>query len=606
MLASWSRPWIISSPSFAECMQSHELAPLVLAASGCRHPARASVPGAVKWASDRDNENNTHSGRSSSWPTRPRSSLCRSPPAEHPLGRASARYRAALGPEQRDRSCTGKRWVTPRGFQRRRAVARVISPNTRAVKLTMANAAILVGNIEYQRLSKLECCHDDLLAIKQLLEATEKYEEITIIENAEADPLKSQLRAAVDKVQSPEELLFYFTGHGHMHQDEFFHCATNFDARRPNQTGISTTELHTLLKLVDAGLVVKLIDACYSGTLLVKGEWFPQNKDGFKNLISIASCLDTQTSLTGNPLSLFTEKFRAAALRKTEGPVFYTDIINTLRDEFIDNNSQTPCFVQQHTAREQFVDDASRLAALRKTLAEITTAATNRQIAQEIVPATMTLLERLAAADAKVVKPDLMANFVGTFFDNLIKRVSTSEFAKFFDLEVTEHARFEEATAEEFIILVMSKEKRADNFVTARHTRKLRTPNPMGASYSLLQGFGFGNDMYEDTWDLYLNCTMARTQLRITLTPKFTNLQRIVLVVTCAPSLDHCYIFEVATQHLLRDFGKYDANGPEASRRWWKVNWGEATDGIVTKISSKFTETVRGQLENAEKRLSQG
>jgi len=202
------------------------------------------------------------------------------------------------------------------------------------------------------------------------------------------------------------------------------------DCRSDNFDVSSVSARDELLKLVDAGLVVKLIDACYSGTLLVKGEWFPQNKDGFKNLISIASCLDTQTSLTGNPLSLFTEKFRAAALRKTEGPVFYTDIINTLRDEFIDNNSQTPFFVSQHTAREQFVDDASRLAALRKTLAEITTAATNRvQIAQEIVPATMTLLERLAAADAKVVKPDLMANFVGTFFDNLIKRVSTSEFA---------------------------------------------------------------------------------------------------------------------------------------------------------------------------------
>ena len=88
----------------------------------------------------------------------------------------------------------------------------------------MANAAILVGNIDYHKLPKLECCRDDLLAIKQLLEATEKYEEITIIENTEADPLKSQLRAAVDKVQSPEELLFYFTGHGHVHQDEFFHC----------------------------------------------------------------------------------------------------------------------------------------------------------------------------------------------------------------------------------------------------------------------------------------------------------------------------------------------------------------------------------------------
>jgi caspase domain-containing protein len=472
----------------------------------------------------------------------------------------------------------------------------------------MANAAILVGNIEYHKLPKLECCRDDLLAIKQLLEAAEKYEEITIIENTEADPLKSQLRAAVDKVQSPEELLFYFTGHGHVHQDEFFHCATNFDARRPNETGISTTELHTLLKLVDAGLVVKLIDACYSGTLLVKGEWFPQNKDGFRNLISIASCLDSQTSLTGNPLSLFTEKFRAAALRKTGGPVFYTDIINTLRDEFIDNDSQTPFFVSQHTAREQFVDDATRLDALRKALTEIQTTANNQvQIAQQIVPVTMNLLERLAAADAKVVKSDVMANFVGTFFDNLIKKVSTSEFAEFFDHELTEHARFEESTAEEFIIRVMSKEKRADNFVTAKHTRKLRTPNPMVGSYSLLQGLGYlDNDMYKETWDLSLNCTMARTQLRITLTPKFTNLQRIVLVVTCAPSLDHCYIFEVATEHLLRDFGKYDADGPEASRRWWKVGWSETTDGIVAKIFSKFAETVRGQLESAEKRLSQG
>jgi hypothetical protein len=237
----------------------------------------------------------------------------------------------------------------------------------------MANAAILVGNTDYCSLPRLECCRDDILAIKQLLGATDKYEEITIIENTEADVLKSQLRAAIDKIRSPEELFFYFTGHGHQHETEFFFCATNFDSKRPNETGISTTELHTLLKLADAGLVVKVVDACNSGTLLVKSEggWTPQNKEGFKNLIQIASCLDSQNSLTGNPLSLFTEKFRAAALRKTEGVVFYTDIINTLRDEFIDNNLQTPFFVSQHTGREQFVDDAKRLDGLRKMLEEI-------------------------------------------------------------------------------------------------------------------------------------------------------------------------------------------------------------------------------------------
>ena len=46
-------------------------------------------------------------------------------------------------------------------------------------------------------------------------------------------------------------------------------------------------------------------------------------KGAFKNILQIASCLDSQSSLTGDPLSLFTEKFRGAALRKTEGVVYY-------------------------------------------------------------------------------------------------------------------------------------------------------------------------------------------------------------------------------------------------------------------------------------------
>ena len=131
----------------------------------------------------------------------------------------------------------------------------------------MANSAIVVGNSEYRNLSKLDCCREDVLAIKLLLEATEKYDEITIIENTDADSFKSQLRTAIDKVQSPDELFFYFTGHGYQQETDFFHCAANFDSKRPNETGVSTTELHTILKLADANLVVKVVDACNSGTL---------------------------------------------------------------------------------------------------------------------------------------------------------------------------------------------------------------------------------------------------------------------------------------------------------------------------------------------------
>jgi hypothetical protein len=110
--------------------------------------------------------------------------------------------------------------------------------------------------------------------------------------------------------------------------------------------------------------------------------------------------------------------------------------------------------------------------------------------------------------------------------------------------------------------------------------------------------------MFAENWTLRLNCKMARTQLRITLTPKFTNLERIVLVVSCAPSLDNCYVFEITTQHALQDFGKFDASGPEISRRWWRLNWRMKTDGVVARISDKLAESMRAQLENAEARLS--
>jgi hypothetical protein len=65
-----------------------------------------------------------------------------------------------------------------------------------------------------------------------------------------------------------------------------------------------------------------------------------------------------------------------------------------------------------------------------------------------------------------------------------------------------------------------------------------------------------------------------------------------------------CYIFEMLTQHMLQDFGRYDTGGPEISRRWWRLSWNKKTDGIVKQICSKFSDAANAQLEGAEKRLS--
>ena len=472
----------------------------------------------------------------------------------------------------------------------------------------MSNTAILIGNSDYRSLNNLPCCHDDLLAMKGLLEATGKHAAIEIIEDADADGLKSRIRTAIDNIQSSEELFFYFTGHGCQQDDEFYYCATDFNPKRPNETGLSTGELHTLLRLANADLVVKVIDACNSGTLLVKADGpFQANQNhGFKNLIQISSCLQSQNSLIGEPLSVFTEKFRAAALRKTAGTVYYTDIVNTLRDEFIQNDDQTPFFVSQATGREQFVDDAKRLDDLRAQLAKPSgsnpqSQPGDLQTPQAHPPTLRTLLE---VAESNVATPDIIHSFVNTFFDNLTQTVSNTEYTDFFDLKIAEHADFSEPTTEAFIIRVLSRQTRPDEFVTATISReRTRTPFDRLGTSVLLGVFG-DDQRYREVYDLELNCKMQRVQLKITLTPKYHSLKQLVIVVTCAPSLQNCYIFEIGTQHSLTDFGEYSVEGNEIVRRWYKFKWSDNTDGVVTKITAKVDEIVRGHLEHTEQQLT--
>lgn len=474
----------------------------------------------------------------------------------------------------------------------------------------MSSLAILVGNTDYRALTKLECCAADIAAMKELLEATEKYDTIELIENADANELKSRIRSAVDKTKSPAELFFYFTGHGHSYEEEFFYCATNFESSRPNETGLSTTELHTLLRLANADVVVKVADACNSGTHLIKSDigLTQQNKQGFKNLIQISSCLDSQSSLTGHPLSLFTEKFYNAALSKIEGVVHYMDVIAALRDQFIDSDGQTPFFIQQGTGREEFVDDAHKLDKVREMIMQ-RVAAVATLAGPEAQPPTkpLTLSELLTSTEAKLATPERINQFVASFFDKLKDNLSKADFYEFFQLDFIEHDRFKEPTAKRFIIEILSREKRADNFVTAEISQKRRRTNPLFSSTMMSALYGSIDDnQFVEMHDLELNCQMARAQLRITFTPKFSMLRRILLVVTCAPSLETCYVFEVATLHMLRDFGKYDGDGTDAVKRWYTFEWDENTDGVIEKITNALSDIVKNHVENTAKRLAEG
>ena len=276
-----------------------------------------------------------------------------------------------------------------------------------------------------------------------------------------------------------------------------------------------------------------------------------------------------------------------------------------LKDEFLQNNEQIPFFVSQGTGREQFVDDAKRLDKLRAKLqanteSSLQSDSEDRQ-AQAVELNLETLLE---GAEKNVATPEKIASFANILFDSLIEKVSKEEFSQFFDLNSTEHSDFREPTAEAFIIRVLLSESRSDEFVTAKIRReRARNPLEMMSTMALLGMFG-DDQRYREVYDLSLNCNMQRAQLRITFTPKYNSLKQLILVVTCAPSLGNCYVFEICSQHSLTDFGEFDVEGNEVVRRWYKFQWSENPDTVVAKIASKLAEIVREHLEHTKQRLT--
>lgn len=468
----------------------------------------------------------------------------------------------------------------------------------------MPNIAILVANTEYRSAASLACCAQDLAAIDELIQATGRFPVVEALLNQESPQLKDRIRSVIDSNSHIEEIFFYFTGHGYQNEADFFFCATNFDVRRPNETGLSNDDLHTLLRPAKAQLVIKVIDACSSGALLFKadGSFLPPSKNAFKNIIQIASCLDSQSSLTGDPLSLFTSHFIKAALRKAEGTVYYTDIIDALRDEFLNNNSQTPHFVSQGTGREYLVENAKRFETLRAKLYEAQAGVEHQSETHPAVVAELTPLAILAKAEQQFAKKDRAQAFIGELFNRISERAKgLGVFQDLFDSTVAIHSDFREPTTRAFIISVLKGEKRPDNFVTAAMSQEQRRRDPF--NLTSIAAMWSGSDSLVTHYDLTLNCSLEQAQLKVTLLPRFVSLKMFVLVITCAPSLESCYVFEMLSRHSLTDWSQFDSEGTELSRRWYKKNWYDNCDGLVEKVFVKLNEVIQENINSTAEAL---
>ncbi|WP_165350026.1 caspase family protein [Mesorhizobium sp. M3A.F.Ca.ET.080.04.2.1] len=463
----------------------------------------------------------------------------------------------------------------------------------------MANIAILIGNAQYEKQKHLPCCKHDVAAIKSAIVATQKFDRVLELLDVSAAEMKEALRDALSTPVSNGEVFFYFTGHGYHHTTDFFYCARDFDIDRPNETGLSNTDLHSLLRATDPGLVVKLIDACNSGTLLIKSDAFwRDDKAAFKKLIQIASCLDNQNSLTGDPLSLFTQQFMNVLLKKNDGPIYYMDIIGSLRDLFINNNDQTPHFISQWTGRETFVDDASKLALVRTTLAPPALNPTKDDTSSEISSGDESLLAKLKAIESDYADRQKMEAYIAKLFSTLRGLFTNgSSFGDCYTVEFSEFKNYTDDRDDEFIVRCLNKENRPDNFVSAEI---IRTPIKKDYFSAIMASAFVGRipgTEYDEKFSLNLNCSLDSVQMQIVMTPLFRSIKKITLLVTCAPSLNNCYIFEGPRIHSLNDWNAYDSVGVELKRRWFERSWNSEPTEVAHLIFNQLKELVVGHIK---------
>lgn len=226
----------------------------------------------------------------------------------------------------------------------------------------MKNIAIVLGVTNYQRITKLPGSFNDAESIYKILLQTEKYEEILYLnEDKLSNETKDIISDFIERYKGQEinEVLFYFSGHGELINEEFYYLLVDHDTFKRNVTSLQNSVVDSWIRSLNPQLAVKVIDACNSGNQYIKDSmtintYLNDSKSHLKNCYFLFSSQSDQSSFQTRYISSFTNSFINALKSNTSTEVRYRNIIDFIADEFSSNADQRPLFVIQAENTEKF------------------------------------------------------------------------------------------------------------------------------------------------------------------------------------------------------------------------------------------------------------
>ncbi len=462
------------------------------------------------------------------------------------------------------------------------------------------NIAVLIGNTKYKSLTTLEACKNDVAQVHKLLIGTQKFSQVIEFVDQPVSHVKDAVRKLAGESEECEEIFLYFTGHGHSNTDEFYMCFEDFKETSPNTTGLSHTEALSLLRPFEAQLSVVVIDACEAGKRLIKSDTSPlasAKKLSFLNFMQFASCTENQNSTATNKISRFTDEFIKACLQKTQGPLYYSDVENGLRDAFLDNAAQTPHFIKQGTAQEKFCDDVARLLNFKTDyLGASRGAATDKKETKPTKNSFAAAKAAIEKIEEQVPVQDQAQAFIDGVFDATLELAKLSpEASEFFESRVVRFDDFDKLQNKRSVIKLLNSRDGSDCFVESNVERITRRQPFSGLRFNALAALGIP-DEYDETFDLYNRCDLTNVHVGIYFEPKYMALNRPFSEIVFLPRLTECLILTCNTKERRTGWGSFHEYAGSKSWEWSHHNWKEDPVEVAANYVADPIDYVRNYI----------
>ncbi len=234
------------------------------------------------------------------------------------------------------------------------AVSKPRSPATRPSKNYGNYYAMVIGNNNYQHVTKLKTAVKDAKAVAKLLRENYKFEVVLLLDATRSDIFTafSKLRR---KLKAGDNLLIYYAGHGVMDKQTQRGYWLPINAQRSIKSNwVANEDITSELKAIAAKHVLIVADSCYSGTLTRSLDLGSMRVGGLEEWVERMARRRSRTVLTSGGLEPVMDSgggghsvFAGAFLKSLEENKVIIDmdsLFETIRRRVILNADQTPIY----------------------------------------------------------------------------------------------------------------------------------------------------------------------------------------------------------------------------------------------------------------------